>query len=56
MLHGKRIELKGNLNVFPKDYYGGKDIYSLKLVGEVRKGIWNGAGSIHINGKKVCQT
>jgi hypothetical protein len=58
MLHGKRIELISNLQVFPKGYYAslGKKVNQLKFIGEIRKGIWNGPASIYIDGKKLCTT
>ena len=64
ILHGKRIEYQLNLNVFPKGYYLNKypqsksstKVDNLSIVGEVKKGIFNGPASILVNGKKVAQT
>jgi hypothetical protein len=61
MLHGRRNEMNMNLQVFPKGYYLGglgqkasDSLQSLRISGEIRKGIWNGPASIIINGKKLC--
>ena len=55
--HGKRIETKMNMRVFPRDYYAGrKKIQSLSIVHEMKKGIMNGQATIFVNDKRVCRT
>ena len=57
MIHGKRTKTLCNLNVFPRGYYqGSKNVKSLAFISDVKKGIWNGAAQIIINGKKRCST
>ena len=50
-----------NLNVFPKSYYSGVDqdkeqVASLKIIYEMKRGVFNGPATIFINEKKVCRT
>ena len=55
MVHGKRIKTVCNLAIFPKGYYqGSHNVKSLAFISDVKKGIWNGAAQIVINGKKWC--
>lgn len=58
ILHGKRIETKMNLKVFPKGYYSQthKDVKSVHFVQEMKKGVANGPASLFINEKRVCRT
>ena len=67
ILHGKRIEYKMNLNVFPKGYYTNAAIddekvqkknlvKSLSFTFEMKRGVFNGTAVISINDKKVCKT
>lgn len=50
-----------NLNVFPKSYYTGIDqrkseVKSLKIIYEMKRGVFNGPAMIFINDQKVCKT
>ena len=57
MMHGKRLKTVCNLSVFPKGYYSGSTkVKSLAFIADVKKGIWNGAAQVIINGKKWCNT
>ena len=56
ILHGKRIEYRMNLDVFPIGYYAGlqkkqknKPIKSLHIVFEMKKGVANGPATINYN-------
>ena len=53
-MHGSKIEMVMNLNVFPKGYIKQSNVKDVKIVGEVRKGIFSGPASIIIDGTKVC--
>ena len=61
ILHGKRIEYRMNLDVFPVGYYRSyvqknKAIKSLHILNEMKKGVHNGPATIIIDGKKACRT
>ena len=59
ILHGKRTELRMNLDVFPKGYlenYMKKSANHLTFVADVKKGVFNGPATIYVNGKKICKT
>lgn len=45
-----------NTKYFPCAYTNNKKVKSLKIIGEVRKGIYNGPGRILVNGRNVCET
>jgi len=56
ILHGKRIEYRMNLEVFPVGYYEAylgknKKIESLSIVSETKRGVFNGPATILINDK-----
>ena len=61
IIHGKRIEYKMNLEVFPVGYYQAyigkkKLVESLSIVAEMKRGVFNGQATILIDDKKVCNT
>ena len=58
ILHGKRIEYRMNLDVFPKGYYANtyNDAKSVHIVQEIKKGVSNGPATLFVNEKKVCRT
>ena len=53
IIHGKRIEYRMNLDVFPIGYYAGlqkdKPIKNFHIVFEMKKGIANGPATINCN-------
>lgn len=61
ILHGKRIEYKMNLEVFPSGYLNAfvaseKPVNTFSVVTEMKRGVLNGPATILINDKKVCKT
>ena len=58
ILHGKRIEYRMNLRVFPVGYYANMKgpVKNLSIVSEMKKGVANGPAVIYMDDKKVCRT